>query len=103
VAYYFRSADYHAGARAHPAPGATRIGAGYGFGETFRFITSAPLVVHDACANANGIRDHADGSSDGRESFGQLAGGDLCWSPVYSLSDDAPPCFYCGEPVKGRE
>lgn len=39
-----------------------------------------------------------------RDPISTLAGPgwDWCWSPLYSLEPDAPPCHWCGEPCTGR-
>jgi hypothetical protein len=83
----------------------------YATGE-FVFIRSAPLVMHDRCADANGCtaaprdtsREGHRAHFDARDAFAAQAGKgfDLCWDFAYSDRPDAPPCYWCGEPVIGR-
>lgn len=71
------------------------IGRGYWPNGKFRFVSSAPLAMHDDCA-----REHLGEVSApwdaGREAFSELAGQPLCWSPgPYSHNDH--PCYWCGD------
>lgn len=75
-------------------------------GET-QFIHSAPTVMHDACAKENGIypengpiEERFKARDKWAAQFG--AGQALCWSPIWSLKEDAAPCYFCGIPVKGK-
>ena len=81
-------------------PPKDEIGKGSRATGAFRFITSAPLVMHDRCADDLGVLGHP--WDDGREAFSALAGQDLCWSPVWSMDANAAPCYCCGSPVVGR-
>jgi len=76
------------------------IGRGVRIDGQFRFITAAPLVMHDSCADDIGVLGHPWDA--GREAFSALAGQDLCWAPLYSDRPDAAPCYCCGAPVIGR-
>jgi hypothetical protein len=120
-----------------------------------RFIHSAPLVMHDRCAQSCGLENHsreldAEWSAarravaDDHAARGEInprtgegwdlpststpddiiarlnaagaaanayrdpisaaagRGWDLCWAPLYSDRDNAPPCYVCGEPVNGK-
>jgi hypothetical protein len=61
------------------------------------FVAAAPLALHDACADRLGIGGHP--WDPGRESFGELAGQPLCWSPgPYSIPAHVP-CYGCGKAV----
>ncbi len=82
---------------------------------TVRFIHAAPTVMHDACVHANvpGVvhdsaaypdpHERLNASFDARDKWAAPFGPGhaLCWSHVYSDSDDAPACYFCGDPVKG--
>jgi hypothetical protein len=78
-------------------------------------IHSAPTVMHDRCCHENiaGVEHDASiedpherlaASFAARDGFAEAfgPGHSLCWGPVWSVKDDAAPCFFCGEPVVGR-
>jgi len=96
MAYYLR------------APRSAHVGRLIGSFPDQVFITSAPVVMHDRCAERAGhVADPHDVSRkgrrahfDARDAFAARAGEhwDLCWS----LDADTAPCYECGAPVCGR-